>query len=424
MMRWIVATSLRLRVVVVALMVIMLVVGIQIIRKTPLDVFPEFAPPLVEIQTEAPGLSTTEVEALITVPIEYAMNGTPWLETIRSKSVLGLSSVVLLFQEGTDLMQARQHVQERLARVSTMLPVVANPPVMLSPLSATSRILKIGMSSEMLSQMEMTTLAKWTIRPRLMAVPGVANVAIWGQRDRQIQVLVDPYRLNANNVTFNEVIKAAGDATELEGGGFLDTPNQRLSISHISPVETPEDLADITVAYKDGAYIRLGDVAEVVEGYPPPIGDAIINDGPGILLIVEKQPWANTLEVSRNVEATLDALRPGLQGIELDPTIFRPASFIEMSIQNLNRALLIGCLLVIVVLVFFLYYWRTALISAVALPGSFVVAALVLHYRGGTINTMVLAGLIIALGELVDDAIIRCGKYNTASSHQQVTWQS
>ena len=405
-MRWLVSLSLRLRVVVVAVTAILMVVGIQLIRKTPLDVFPEFAPPLVEIQTEAPGLSTTEVEALITVPIEYAMNGTPWLTTIRSKSVLGLSSVVLLFQDGTDLMEARQLVQERLARVGPMLPEVADPPVMLSPLSSTSRVLKIGLSSEKLSQMDMTILAKWTIRPRLMAVPGVANVAIWGQRDRQIQVLVDPYRLHANNVTLNEIIRIAGDAALLEGGGFIDSPNQRLSVSHVSPVKTPEDLARIVVKYENGASITIGDVSEVVEGFPAPIGEAVINDAPGILLIVEKQPWANTLEVTRNIELTLDALRPGLQDIEIDPTIFRPAGFIEMSIENLNRALLIGCLLVIIVLAFFLYDWRTALISALALPGSFIVAAIVLHYRGSTIDTMILAGLIIALGELVDDAII------------------
>ncbi|MFC1563039.1 efflux RND transporter permease subunit [candidate division KSB1 bacterium] len=405
-MRWLVSTSLRLRVLVVVLMIILLIVGIQIVSNIPLDVFPEFAPPLVEIQTEVPGLSTTEVEALVTVPIEYAMNGTPWLQTIRSKSVLGLSSVVLLFEDGTDLMQARQLVQERLSRVSTQLPAVAKTPVMLSPVSSTSRVLKIGLSSKKLSQMEMTTLAKWTIRPRLMAVPGVANVAIWGQRDRQIQVLLDPDRLLANNITLNEVKQAAGDATVLAGGGFLDTPNQRMPVSHISPVNTPQELARIIVAFRNGAYVRIGAVAEVVEGFPAPIGEAVINDAPGILLIVEKQPWANTLEVTRNVESTLEALRPGLGDLEIDPTIFRPASFIEMSIQNLNRALLIGCILVVMVLALFLYNWRTALISAIALPTSLVIAALVLNYRGGTINTMVLAGLVIALGELVDDAII------------------
>lgn len=406
MMTWLVSTSLRLRVVVVALMAVVLIVGIRMIRGTPLDVFPEFAPPYVEVQTEAPGLSTAEVEALVTVPIENALNGTPWVQTSRSKSVLGLSSVVLFFKEGTNLQAARQMVQERLALVAEALPDVAHSPVMLSPLSSTSRALKIGLSSETLSQMEMTTLAKWTIRPRLMSIAGVANVAIWGQRDRQLQVLVDPDRLRAHNVTLGRVQQAARDAVELAGGGYLDTPNQRLAVSHISPIATAEDLAQVVVAFRYGAALRLGDVARVTEGFPAPIGDAIINDGPGLLLIVEKQPWANTLEVTRKVEAALDALRPGLKGLQIDSTIFRPAGFIEQSIRNLNHALLVGCVLVVIVLVFFLYDWRTALISALAIPCSLVIAALVLRYRGGTINTMVLAGLVIALGEVVDDAII------------------
>ena len=406
MMKWLVGTSLRLRVAVVALTVILLIAGTQIIRRTHFDVFPEFAPPLVEIQTEAPGLSTSEVELLISVPIENSLNGLSWLSKIRSKSVLGLSSVVVYFEEGTDQMQARQLVQERIAEVSTKLPTVAHTPVILSPLSSTSRVLKIGISSKSLSQMDMTTIAKWTIRPRLMAIEGVANVAIWGQRDRQIQVLINPNRLLANGVTAQQIVVAAQKAVEIGGGGFIDTPNQRLSVAYISGVKSPKDLANVPVTTRNGTPIRLGDVAELVEGYPPPIGDAIINDGPGLLLIVEKQPWGNTLEVTRQVEKVLEALRPGLGDLVIDSTIFRPATFIEMSLHNLNKALLIGCLLVIIVLFFFLNEWRTALISALAIPTSLVTAALILNYRGGTINTMVLAGLVIALGELVDDAII------------------
>jgi Cu/Ag efflux pump CusA len=198
-MNWLVSTSLHLRVVVVALAILLMVVGIRVVPSTPLDVFPEFAPPLVEIQTEAPGLSTTEVESLVTVPIENALNGTARLKTMRSKSVLGLSSVVLIFQEDAQLMVSRQLVQERLAIVAGHLPSVAKPPVILSPLSSTSRVMKIGLSSKKLSQMELTTLARWTIRPRLMAIPGVANVAIWGERDRQLQVLIDPDRLRDHN---------------------------------------------------------------------------------------------------------------------------------------------------------------------------------------------------------------------------------
>jgi len=405
-MNWIVSTSLHLRIVVVALAVVLMIVGIQIVRTTPLDVFPEFAPPVVEIQTEAPGLSTAEVESLVSAPIENSLNGIMSLKTLRSKSVLGLSSVVLIFQEGTDLMRARQLVQERLSIVAGQLPTVARPPVILSPLSSTSRVMKIGMSSASLSQMELTTLARWTIRPRLMAIPGVANVAIWGQRDRQIQVLVDPDNLRAHNVTLDDVVRTTRDAVAPGAGGFIDTPNQRFSITHLSAVVRAEDLARIPVAFRDGSPLQLGNVATVAEGFPAPIGDAVINDGPGLLLIVEKQPQGNTLDVTRNVESALDALRPGLKDVEVDSTIFRPATFIELALKNLNRALLIGCVLVVMVLVAFLYDWRTALISLTAIPLSLLAATLILHYRGYTINTMVIAGLVIALGEVVDDAII------------------
>ena len=406
MMTWLVSTSLRLRVLVVALAAVMMVFGLRLVRETPMDVFPEFAPPLVEIQTEAPGLSTDEVESLITVPLEAALNGTSWLKTIRSKTVLGLSSVVLIFNEGTDLLRARQLVQERVAIAALRLPATAHPPVILSPLSSTSRALKIGVTSSKLSQMEMSELALWTIRPRLMAVPGVANVAIWGQRDRQYQVLVDPDRLRANGVSLDAVVRAAGDAAVVSAGGFIDTPNQRLAVRHLAPIVTIDDLARTVVTFTNGVPIRLSDVAEVVVGSPPPIGDAVINDGPGLLLIVEKQPWGNTLDVTYKVEAALAALRPGLKDLEMDSTIFRPATFIEMSLDNLTHAMLLGCGLVVIILVAFLFDWRTALISLSAIPLSLMAAALVLHFRGGTINTMVLAGLVIAVGEVVDDAII------------------
>ncbi len=406
MMQWLVSTSLRLRVAIVVLTLVAMIAGTRILSTTAFDVFPEFAPPLVEIQTEAPGLSTSEVEALVSVPIENALNGVSWLKKIRSKSVLGLSSVVLYFAEDTDLLKARQLVQERLAQVAANLPGVAKPPVILSPLSSMSRVMKIGVSSKKLSQMEMTTIAKWTIRPRLMAIPGVANVAIWGQRDRQIQVLVDPQQLRNHEITIDDVMRATRDATEIGGGGFIDMPNQRFAVSHISPVHAARDLAPVPVAMRNGAPLTLGNVAELVESFPPPIGDAVINDGPGLLLVVEKQPWGNTLEVTHKVEAALEALRPGLADLDIDSSIFRPATFIEMSLANLNRAMLLGCMLVILVLAFFLNDWRTALISVLAIPTSLIAAAVVLHYRGGTINTMVLAGLIIALGEVVDDAII------------------
>ncbi len=405
-MGWLVETALRLRVAVLALSILLIAGGLRLIPYLPLDVFPEFSPPYVEIQTEAPGLSAEEVENLVTFPLENALIGTPGLDTLRSKSVLGLSSIRLLLHQNADLYRARQLVQERLAAETPRLPAVARPPVILQPLSSLSRMMKIGVWSEKLSQRDLTELAVWTIRPRLMAIPGVANVAIWGQRDKQLQVIVDPDRLRAHQVTLDTVLKSAADAVVLDAGGFIDTPNQRMAVRQLSPVSVPEDLARTVVAFRDGAVLRLGDVADVQVGSPPPIGDAIINDGPGLLLIVEKQPAANMLEVTRKVEEALEALKPGLKDVELDPTIFRPATFIERSIDNLTHALLTGCVLVVIVLIAFLYDWRTAVISLTAIPLSLVATIVVLYWWGLTINTMIIAGLVIALGEVVDDAII------------------
>jgi CzcA family heavy metal efflux pump len=405
-MKGLIAAALRVRFIVVAVTLLLMLVGGQLIGDAPIDVFPEFAPPRVEIQTEVPGLSAAEVEALVTVPIENAVNGTADLKTVRSKTVMGLSSVVLYFKDGVDLMQARQLVQERLALAAARLPAVAEPPVILSPLSSTSRVMKIGMDSTMLTQVEMSSLARWTVRPRLMSLPGVANVAIWGQRDRELQIQVDPERLRSHGLKLDDVLTAARNAASLSGGSFIEGPNQRLSVRHLPAISSTQDLAEMVVTRRNGAVLTLGDVADIVEGTPPPIGDAIINDKPGILLIVEKQPTGNTLEVTRAVEAALKELQPALTGINVDPTIFRPATYIENSIDNLNRALLIGCLLVVLILTVFLYDWRSALISIVAIPLSLITAALVLIKTGNTINTMVLAGLIIALGEVVDDALI------------------
>ena len=405
-MNWIIQTSLRFRLLVVAGAAALVVFGLYSADTLKLDVFPEFAPPHVEVQTEAPGLSTEEVESLVTIPLENALNNTPRITALRSKSVLGLSSVVMYFEAGVDLNAARQQVQERLALAASRLPAGAHAPVILAPLSSTSRVLKIGVTSKTRPQMELSELMKWTVRPRLMAVPGVANVAIWGQRDRQLQVLLDPRRLAAAGVSVQEVLVATANAVPHEGGGYMDTPNQRLAVRHVPGIYTPEDLAASPVKTGAGSVVTLGDVAQVVEGSPLPIGDAIINGGDGILLIVEMYPWGNTLEVTRGVEAALRELTTGLPDVEMDPTIFRPATFIERSLENLTHALIIGCVLVVLVLVVFLMNWRAALISALAIPLSLLTSVLVLHAMGQSINTMIIAGLAIALGSLVDDAII------------------
>ncbi|MBM3868955.1 MAG: efflux RND transporter permease subunit [Verrucomicrobia bacterium] len=401
-----VSWALNMRVLVVAAASALLFIGINATQNAPLDAFPEFAPPLVEVQTEAPGLSTEEVDSLVTVPLENSLNGLPFLKTIRSKSVLGLSSVVMIFNTGTDVLQARQLVQERLNLAQSRLPAVVKPPVLMAPYSSLSRVLKVGLTSKSLDQMQLSELAVWTVRPRLMSVPGIANVAIWGQRDRQYQVLVDPQKLRAAGVTLDAVTKAAGDAAVISAGGFIDTPNLRLPVSQLPLITSAEDLARTVVEFRNGAPIRLGDVAEVKIGHPPLIGDAVIDDGDGILLIVEKQPWGNTLAVTAGVEKALDDMKPALPGVTIDSTIFRPATFIQLSIDHLTEALWLGCLLVVVVLALFLGDWRTTVISITAIPLSLAIALLLLRWRGETINTMILAGLIIALGEVVDDAII------------------
>jgi CzcA family heavy metal efflux pump len=398
---------LRLRFVVLVVAVLFLVIGVRASIHARVDVFPEFSPPRVEIQTEAPGLSAVEVETLITTPIERAVQGVAFLSALRSKSVLGLSSVLLVFEEGTDLLRARQLVQERLGSLGGQLPLGAKPPVMLAPLSSTSRVLKIGVSSTERSQMDLSDLARFTIRPRLMAVSGVANVAIWGQRSRQFQVLVSSDALQSRGVRLDQVIKAATDASTPAPAGYVDTTNQRFAVVHGTFAGTKEALGATVVASRPGgASIRISDVATIEEGAPAPIGDAIIDGAPGLLLIVEKQPWGNTLDVTREVERTLAKLSPGMADVKLDPTIFRPATFIERALSNLGHAVLVGCALVVAILFFFLYDWRTALISVVAIPLSLVAATATLAWRGVTLDTMTVAGLVIALGEVVDDAII------------------
>jgi CzcA family heavy metal efflux pump len=412
MMRWIVGWSLKFPLLMLALAVAMIVVGITQLGNMPVDALPEFAPPYVEVQTEALGLSASEVESLVTHNLEELLNGMPWLQTIRSTSVPGLSSIVLIFKPGTDMVRARQLVSERLS-LAYALPNVAQPPIILQPQSATSRVMMVGLSSKQVSPIQMSVLARWNIRPALLSVPGVANVAMWGMRDRQLQVQVDPAKLRAHHVTLDQIIATTGNALWVSplsflnasapgSGGWIDGPQQRLEIRHVLPITSAHDLAQVNV---EGTNLRLGDVATVVEDHQPLIGDDILNNDPGLLLVIDKFPGANALDVTRGVEAKLAELQPGLSGIRIDSTIFRPASFIEMATNNLSRSLLLGFLLLVLVLLVFHYHWRVMLISLVTIPLSLMAAGLVLYLSGATINTMVLAGLVIAISILVDDAI-------------------
>jgi CzcA family heavy metal efflux pump len=390
--------------------------GIGQLRNMPADVLPEFSPPFVEIQTEALGLSAEEVEQMITVPMEQdLLAGVAWLDVIRSESVPGLSSVVVYFEPGTDLFRARQMVSERLAQAAVGLPHVSKPPTMIQPQSSASRFMIVGLSSQDVSLIEMSVLARWVIGPRLLGVPGVANVAIWGQRERQLQVLVDPKHLQAQDVSLQQVVETTGNAlwvsslSYLEAsspgtGGFIDTPNQRLGIWHVLPIASPEDLAKVPI--EEAPSLSLGDVATVVEDHQPLIGDAIVNDSPSLLLVVEKLPGVNTLQVTQGVEEAIAALQPGMKGINFDTTLYRPATYIEMAAANLGNALVVAAILVLVVLFAFLWNWRVAVISAAVILLSCLASVFVLHQRGATFNAMVLAGLVVALGIIIDDAII------------------
>ena len=420
MTRSIVSWSLRFRLLVLGIAAAAMIAGFALLPTMPLDATPEFTPTYVEVQTEALGLSAEEVEQLITVPIEAdLLNGVAWVDTIQSKSVAGLSSIVLTFEPGTDPVRARQVVAERMTQAHA-LPNVSKPPLMLQPLSSTSRVMMVGLSSDEVSMIDMSILAHWTVRQRLMGVPGVANVSVWGERDRQIQVQVDPARLSDAGVTLEHVIKTAGNAlwvsplSFLEAstpgtGGFIETPNQRLGVQHVSPIVSADDLANVALDPEDGeaaGALRLGDVTNVVEDHQPLIGDALVNDGEGLLLVIEKFPEANTLEVTRGIDVALAALAPGLSGIEIDSSIYRPANYIEAASGNLSWGLLIGLVLAAIGLAALLLDWRSLLIVVVAIPVSLTVAGLVLYALGATINVMVVGGLALALVVIIDDAIV------------------
>jgi CzcA family heavy metal efflux pump len=417
LMRWIIGSSLKFRYLVVAAAAGVMLLGITALPHQQIDVFPEFAPPRVLVQTACLGLSTSDVEQLVTVPLEVSMNGLPGLDDLRSKSVEQLSEIELLFKPGTNLLRARQLVQERLATVAPSLPTWAAPPVMLAPASATSRAIKIGMTSNEHSLIKMSMTAYWTVRARLLQVPGVANVAIWNERLQMMAVLAEPSKMRTAGVSLNQVMDTTGEAVDsgllrfstgsvIGTSGFIETPNQRIGIRNVLPVVTPEDLAQAPVASKAGKTVRLGDVATVAERHQPLIGDAIIGGGPGLMLIVEKLPWANTLQMTDEVERAIKELQPGMAGINFDTKVFQQAHFIKMAISTLTQALVLGFLLVVVILALFLFEWRVALVSLLTIPLSLVATMLVLYWRGTTINTMTLAGLVIALGAVVDDAII------------------
>jgi CzcA family heavy metal efflux pump len=362
----------------------------------------------VSIQTEAPGLAPDQVEALVTVPIEAALGGLGQLRALRSESIQGLSVVTAVFEAGTDVYRDRQLLAERLATVTNLLPAGTHPPAMSALTSSTMDVLKIGLVSSRLSPMELRAFADWTLRPRLVALPGVAQVNVFGGEVRQLQIQVEPERLRAHGLGIADVLAAARASTGIVGAGFVDTPNQRIVLETIGQATGPEALAQVAVARRDGVSVRLGDVARVVEGGAPRFGDALVQGRPGVLLTLLGQYGSNTLEVTRTLERALADLRPLFEseGIELYPHLHRPASFIETALGHLRSSLVLGGLLVALVLFVLLGHTESALVSLTAIPLSLLAALIALVGLGFTLDTMTLGGLAIAIGEVVDDGIV------------------
>ena len=408
MLRRLVEISLGSRGVVITLALGFICYGLFVTAHAKLDVFPEFVQPQATVQTEAPGLAPEQVEALVTRPVENALNGAGDLDSIRSESIQGLSVVTAVFKEGTDIHIARQMLTERLAQLGGELPAGVTSPKMEPLTSSTMDLLKFGLTSEKISPMALRTFADWTVRPRMLSIPGVAATKVFGGEVRQMQIQIRPDRLLAFGISVQDVSSAATEATGVRGAGFVETPAQRLVLQTEGQSLTAAQLGEVVVTQRDGRSIRLKDVANVIEGAEPKFGDAIINGKPGVLITTASQYGANTMEVTRGVEAALEGLKPvfAAEGIEYTPALHRPATFIEIAIRNMKTSLLLGAALVAIVLFLFLLDLRTALISFTAIPLSLLAAVVVLDHFGVTLNTMTLGGLAAVLGVVVDDAII------------------
>ncbi len=408
MLSAIVRFSLRFRGVVLSLAIALLGFGLYTLTQARYDVFPEFAPPRVSIQTEAPGLSPEQVELLVTQPIENVINGVTGIDSLRSNSIQGLSVINVVFRATNDIYLDRQLVAERLATIAGQLPLGVKAPILTPLTSSTSTVLVLGLTSDKKSLMQLRTAADWTLRPRLLAVPGVADAYVFGGDLKQLQVQFLPERLVKYNLSLTDVVAAAQKATGILGAGFIENRNQRLILQSEGQSLTPEQIASTVLVRQNGANVILGQVADVREGAAPPFGAASVEGKTGVVLVVAAQYGSNTVDVTSRVEKALQELNPALQqqGIDMRSDLFRPANFIHTSIHNIRFSLLIGAALVILVLFLFLFDIRTAAISCTAIPLSLLAAVTVMDHMGFSLNTMTLGGLAIAIGEVVDDAVI------------------
>ena len=399
--------SIRFYGVIIGLASLLVFYGIYSLTRSNLDVFPEFSPTQIIIQTESPGLSAELVETLVSQPIETSIAGTVGVADMRSQSIPGLSIVTVIFDESTDIYRNRQVVAERLSTLTNQLPSGITPNI--TPLtSSASTVLGFGVTSKKQNLMQLRTLVDWTIVPHLLAIPGVADVNVFGGEVRQFQVQIDPAKLLQYQLNINDVVAATQKATGVSGAGYIQNNNQRIIINTEGQATNVNTLAKAVISHKNGLSIKLGDIGRVVEGAAPSISAAAINQETGIYLSVQGQLGANTHAVTQAIEYALKELKPSLQNqqVTLHEGLFRPANFIDTAIAGVRADILIGSILVITILFLFLFNARTAFISATAIPLSLLTAIVVLSYFKIGLNIMVLGGLAIALGEVVDDAII------------------
>jgi len=408
MLAAVIGFSLRYRGAVIALALLLAGYGLYAFSGARYDVFPEFAPPQVSIQTEAPGLAPEQVEVLVTQPIENAVNGAPGVQTLRSKSIQGLSIITATFDPKGDIYRDRQNLGERLAALATQMPSGVEAPGMSPLTSSTSVVLVVGLTSSQRSLMELRTLADWTLKPRLLAVPGVSKVAVFGGQVKQYQIQVNPRRLVKYGLALGDVLAVARRATGVRGAGFIDNLNQRIVLQTYGQSLNTERLARTVLRHQHGTNLTLADVARVRTAPEPPIGAATVDGVPGVQLVISGQYGTNTLAVSEALERSLTSLRPTLvaEQVVLDTGVFRPANFIQSATRNVRRSLVLGAVLVVAVVALFLFNWRTSAISLAAIPLSLLAAVTILNQQGFSLNTMTLGGLAIAIGLLVDDAII------------------
>jgi multidrug efflux pump subunit AcrB len=416
MLRSLISASVRFRFLVIAVAAGIMALAVATVPGIHADVLPETAPVTTRIQTEAPGLSAPEVESLVTVPLEKnLLEGVMGVTDVTSDSIPGLSQIDLHFAPGTSLDQARQLVQERLTQ-AFVLPNVSRPPVLLQPVSSTGNVMLVGLSSRQLSLIDLSVLARWTIVPRLLGVPGVADVSTFGEADRQLQVLVDPARLAARHITLAQIIETAGNAqlvsplSYLEGstpgtGGFLEGPNQRVTIQPVLPFGTPANLGQVPVAETTGPRpVPLGSVTDIVVGHQPLIGDALVRGQPGLVLVVQKLPSASVPAVTDGLNQALAQLRPSLSGVQIDSSLFQPASYISSAWHNLAVALIAAAILAGLALTALLLSLRLAAIALIATGMSLLAGTVVLYLLGYTFNALVTLGLLLALAVVVAES--------------------